>query len=506
MNKAVLFGLFFYIGFSSFGSGIRDENKVLSEQEKAELELLCREIYNKYKLEIYVYLVNEDNKRQYVPASGRDTYLYAYLDLPKRTVRLEMRKIPEDLQMLHQQVFFQWVETFLREDRSIYQGLKQAFLAIEKAYHNKKQIRDQDLEQVYLEKDEFTRKTRILVNFFEALFVFFVLLFTIKGFRSGNQYEIVEYYGLSRLTPLVKVGGGMAFFMLASVWLAWVVPYEELAIVLVGLAFTAYPLMVGLGLLIKIPEDIRTISKLESQNTSLTLGQIAFLGHRRTPTEYLMEFTFYEAVFNRSLSLIISSYEHMHREVIEFHIQRGQLKSKVGSDAAIFFEKSSTEPIKLSSYLKEVYKATGRFKAYQKDVLIKPLVAAGYINKWGWVFNIFTLTEKGKTLQKKIKEKIAQQDKLIDHGLNRPENLEKVLPKLNKYCLLVMDFEKRLTELHNMVVEMGLTPFAMQQPTGILFDYRLSLRTFNSQLKAAYFYRLPWSWNDHDANEGYWFK
>ncbi|MDW3196117.1 MAG: hypothetical protein R8G66_27340 [Cytophagales bacterium] len=503
MKKAFLYGLFLSFGLFTLGSGIRDENNVLSEQETAELELLCREIYDKYKLEIYVYLITEDNKPRYVPASGRDTYLYAYLDLSKHVVRLEMRKIPNDLQVLHQQVFFQWIETYLRENRSIYKGLKQTLVEIEKAYSRKKLIRDQALEQATIEADEFTRKTRILVNFFEALFIVFVLLFTLKGFRSGNQYEIVEYYGLSRLTPLVKVGGGMAFFMLASFWLAWVVPYEELAIVLVGLAFTAYPLMVGLGLLIKIPEDIHTISNLKNQDTSLSLGQTAFLGHRRTPTEYLMEFSFYEAVFNRSIALLISSYEHMHREVVEFHIQKGEPKSKIGPDAAIFLEKSSTEPKKLSTYLKEVYKTTGRFKAYRKDVLIKPLVAAGYINKWGWVFNVFILTEKGQTFQKKIKERIAQQEKLINHGLNRPENLDKVLLKLNKYCLLVMDFEKRLTELHNMVVETGLTQFAMQQPTGILFDYRLSLRAFNSQLKAAYFYRLPWSWNDHDANEGY---
>lgn len=403
------------------------------------------------------------------------------------------------------QVFIQWVGTFLRENKHPHEGLKQALIEIEKEYRTRKQIREEDQVESYSEPDEFTRGTRKLVDFFKAFFIVFVLLFTLKGFRSGNQFEIVEYYGLSRLTGRVKMFTGVAFFVLAAVGLSQLVPYEELAVVYVGLAFTAYPFMVALGLLIKIPEDIAAIAKLKPQKTPLSLGQLAFLSNQRTSTEYLMEFNFYEAVFDQSLNLIISSHEHMHREIIEFHVQKGKTKSNQGPDLALFLEQLTSEPIKLSAYLKMVYGATGRFKAYRKDILIKPLVAAGYINKWGWVFNLFILTKKGKAIRSKIKQKVVQQDKLINQGLNRPETLSEILPKLNKFCLLATDFESRMTELHNIVVDMDMTHYAMQQPTGILFDYRLSLRTFNSNLKEAYFYRLPWSWNDNDANEGYWY-
>lgn len=502
MKKVIIYILLLFAGLISLASGVEDKNQVLTNKEKIKLEKICEEIYNNHGLQIYLYLLDEGHDKPYMPAvSGRDSYLYAFINLEKRTVQLEMRKVPENFQVFHQQVFIQWVEIFLQENRSISEGLTQALWAIDREYRNTKLVIEQDLGETYSEPDEFTKRTRILVDFFKTVFIIFVALFTLKGFRSGNQYEIVEYYGLSRLTGKVKIASGVLFLGITAYSMYLVIPYEELAVVYVGLAFTAYPFMVGLGLLIKIPEDIYIASKLEKEQHSLSLGQIAYLGNRRTATEHLMEFTFYEAVFNQSINLIITSYEHMHREVVEFHVQKGELKGKTNADVHIFAKKLPSEPIKLSTYLKEIYTASGRFKAYRKDVLIKPLAAAGYIHKWSWVLNLFILSHKGAVARNKIKQKIAQQDKLISHGLLQPENLKKVLPKLDKYCLLVDDFETRLTELHNMIVEMELTTFALQQPIGILFDYRLSLRTFNSHLKAAYFYRLPWSWNDHDANE-----
>lgn len=292
------------------------------------------------------------------------------------------------------------------------------------------------------------------------------------------------------------------FFAFIAYLLFLVTPTEELAVLYVGVAFNAFPMMVIVGFSIKLIEDLRTVSKLKIEKSPLSLGQKAFLVNRRTATEYLMEFTFYESLFNQQLNLIITSYETTYREIVNFEVQSGPINGQYTPDRKVFVEALTSDKQKLSEYLKRVYQSSGRFKAYRKDVLIKSLVTSGYINKWGWAFNLFILTQEGKEMKNKISKYIKQQNQLLDLGLSKPEQLEKVLPRLNKYCLLSHKFEVKLTELHNMVVDVGLITLALKQSIGILFDYRLSLRTFNAYLKAAYFYRLPWSWHDNDSNRG----
>lgn len=62
MNKGSFCIILLFISFLSFGGGIRDENKILSDQEIAELELLCEQLYHRHKLQVYIYLLDEGQK------------------------------------------------------------------------------------------------------------------------------------------------------------------------------------------------------------------------------------------------------------------------------------------------------------------------------------------------------------------------------------------------------------------------------------------------------------
>lgn len=479
----------------SLGGIVTDFDSLLSEQEIQSLKERVDNLQKKYHYTFFIYFSSDPSVIPEPPTKNqiRSLVIQVFINRTDTTCKVRTVNIGRLNNRFFRNIFFQFTEVPMKEGRNEYQSLLSTLDETEKELERRRIAREQSFQE-----SEFSRKmdprAKMILWIFLFIFTYFIILFTVKGAKAGNRFEVLEFYGLSRLPLSLTMLLGLIVF-LTSGFLILQKLTNGSWIVIGALLFVLYPVMVALGWLIKVIQDSFLIPQYGKDQVNMTLGQMLWLIRPQTSTEHMMEVTFYEQILRRRIQLEVQTAEINRREVYQYWVALDgpiDLNESYKRDEEVFIKELNRKQETLQPYLRRIYKNFGRFKAYRKDYVLKSLYLSGLISKHGWPVNYFSLSQKGLELQQKIKQVESEQSTLISKGIDDPSGIEQILPKLTPHVLLIDNFEKRLTTFYNAVVDMGLLQQAMSLPIGFLFHPDFSLRTFNLKLVAAYKYRIHW--------------
>lgn len=469
---------------------IADLDSLMSSEEMATLTKRLEEIQNNHQHHFFIYLFSDPSQK---PAKtsleGQSALVYVYVNRAEQSVTVETSRVAQSYERLFEQLFLQFFLVPVKAGAPEVASLNAVFNEIDQEFMLIKEERRQAL----LEEEQANRmdpKAKVLLWLFFTIFVIFLTVFILKSTRSGNKYEAIEFYGLSRLPSwlnklmaLVILIGGIAWIFQTITNGAWGVVFAYLLVV--------YPILVFVVWMIKALQDALLWSKYDQEEVALTLGQKLWLIRPHTSTEYLLELTFYDQIIRKRIALDIEKVEENHREVTHFFVSPGSAfhpETKFTLDEKVFIYELYTEQENLRPFLHRVYEKLDRFRAYRKNAVLKGLFLSGLLVKYGWPFNYFELSAKGKAWRQKLSEEQAAQSALIMQGTDDPTTIVEILPKLTPHVLLIENFEERITAFYNEMVEIGLLIHAMSLPIGFLFHPDFSLRTFNQKVMDAYDY------------------
>lgn len=499
--------ILFYLTFELQATIISDFDGHISEQDLKRLELRCDELQKTHNLNFYIYFFSDVNDKPNLSQvrRGSTRFVHVFINRADTSVAVNTVNIDNLRSRFFENVFFQFVSVPMKEGLEIVPSIFNTLNVIEKEFERLK-IEETRRREVERKKDELDPRAVQLIWIAIIVFIGFILLFIVKGAKNGNRYEVLEFYGLSRLplwlTLIIGTIGliGGSFLILQSIGNgAWIVVMCYL--------FIFYPVMVVLGWVIKGAHDSFELNHHASKKPQLTLGQQLWLVRPSSTTEHLMEVNFYEQIIKKRIHLEIYKEEVTRREVSEYYISPGSAfdsQSDFTRDEYAFINELYQEPERLKPFLHRVYKSFGRFKAYRKDYLLKELYRSGLLIKYGWPINVFALSSKGLEIQEKLRNEEQNQARLIAIGIDQPSKIKSILPRLTPAVLFIPHFERQLTHFYNEVVEMDLLKEAMSLPIGFLFHPDFSMRAFNVMLMGAYQYRIPWEdFIDEDYDPGF---
>ncbi|MDW3196118.1 MAG: hypothetical protein R8G66_27345 [Cytophagales bacterium] len=492
-----------FLPFGSRSQNVSDLDGILSEQEIKKLEVRCSKIQSEHDiiLQLYFYSNASDEPQSPNANQSRTPRVFVSINRTDNTVVVKTTRLNDPQTRLFENVFFQFLNVPLKEGASIFPTVVTTLDQVEKELYR----RHDALEQRRIEDEQYDsfdpRAVFLLWTFFWILVVFGVY-FLIRLARIKNKHEARSFYGISRLPMWLTIVLGLVVLIGGSYFIMDFVAYGAgFARFLFWLAFL--PILIFLTFLITVIMDLRHLGEHDSEEANLTLGQMLWLIRPSANTEHLMEATFYELVIQNKINLETESEEIHHRLVNEYYVSPGgnfEPKQNFRKDEASFFEELLQEKEQLEPYLHRIYNLYGNFLTYRKDGVLRQLFRSGLLSKVGYLLNAPMLTAKGKALKEQLSKAEQEQAQLIALGIQFPDEIGTILPKLTPQVLLIEDFERQLTHFYNALVDMGFLDQALTLPIGFLFHPDFSLRTFNLKLRSAYASMVVREGSDDDGD------
>ncbi len=481
-------------------SHVADFAGLFTYEQKEILEEVCVGLQKRHRLMVTIRIYPDSIYYDDLAASKSelDEFLYIHIGLGEN--RVVTKTANSQNEEFFSNVLHQWVEINLQEGRDIFDPLQSALADIDREYTLFRQLEDHEYEWTAPSEEEWTPRTGRFVRLCFFAIVLLVIRFTVKNFRSGNSFENVEFYGLSRMTrgQIIAVAAALILFAFRLVRLF---PYEEMGVILIMYSLAFYPFMAAAAGVIMWAVDGVRIMNAGGQRAPLSLGEKLYLIRPHASTEQLMEMNFYQLVYEKRINLRLQTVRLGYREVDHYSVQKGESPAapiRELKDLQVFVDHLPLEETDLEKYLNDIYNSFGRFKAFRKDFLLYALVDRGLHVKWLWPFNLFIRTPLGSKVRAKTSKIVARQSELVDLATNHPERCEKYVSHLDLHVFLIDSFERRLDELYNVLFDWGKLP-AIPAKLKDFFDPSFSFRYFNRKLRSAYYYESAWgSWNDDD--------
>ncbi len=468
---------------------LSDLDGILTDQEIQQLQSQCDEIQQTHGINFQIYFFSEyqeiaEPKQVTGNVSG---IVQVLINRSDSSVVVKTADVSALRKTFFEQVFFQFLNVPIKEGSPIVSNLITTLAEVRSTLNQQKQVREQQQrEREQLER--FDPRAVTILWIFLGVFIISAITYRIKKERIQNKYEARSFYGVSRLpTWVIMLTGALLLFGGSYLILQHIATGGWLVFITFWVTF--YPILVLISFLITVILDAFSLREFNTEDVKPTLGQMLWLVRSSSNTEHLMELTFYEQIIKKKINLKIDNTDYDRRRVVEFYVSPGEKFDSSASfkiDEAPFFLELNTTPEPLKPYLHQIYNGFSKFLVYRKDYVIKGLFRSGHLTKLGYLTNTFRLTPKGKELQKRLKDVEQEQADFIGQGIYDPSDIPKVLPKLTPHVLLIPDFEKRLTNFYNALVDTGFLDQAMALPIGFLFHPDFSLRAFNVRLRSAY--------------------
>lgn len=368
--KAQLIFFLIVIGcFTVKGAVIVDLDSLLTGQEIREIKLQCEKIQQIHKVNLFVYLYsNEEDKPELIKVPRGPNRL-AQVFINRRDTKVSVHTVNLDAlnKRFIQNVFFQFLEIPMKEGTSLVSHLMRTLDEIEQELERQR-VESENRKLEDLTEKEFDPRGSQIIRYLIGFFLAFIILLIIKGAKTGNNFEALEFYGLSRLPMWLSIPLGILAFLYGSFLIlqhigngAW--------IVVMCYIFAFYPIMVVISGIIKGVQDGFELQNHTIEKPHLSLGQQLWLARFNTSTEHLMEVNFYGLIIKQIIHLDIETHEKHRRIITEYFITPGSAfnpKASFTPDELVFINELYQEPEALRPFLHRVYNRSDASKPIER--------------------------------------------------------------------------------------------------------------------------------------------
>ncbi|MEO1050276.1 MAG: hypothetical protein AAFX87_06610 [Bacteroidota bacterium] len=359
------------------------------------------------------------------------------------------------------QVEFQHLNENIKDGRvkeAIISSIDAITTIILKNIENAKRI--QKLEE---KEDEYTAEFMNTFFFFLILGGGYLLLWLYKLTKPGERFEVTEFHSYARASTLTRITvGGLTAILAFIVMYNYIFYYDEL----IYASFLLLPVLVPLTNIVLftgyVVSDIiytRKFGNLSFKRDDATLSPVAasLLINPKINAIDLLRITFYNLLITKKLRL-----EHEWRSIGRrgeqrkyTYVMRGENFDYKNAEEferpflKHFLRLSDDKGYYFVHFVKKVVDELPGLWYFKKNLVSIKLVEQGLLEIIPWNLNIMKLSARGSSLKHKWVKKTAQCRNLMTQLLQADgDGAYERLEKVDKYFLLIKDFDKLIDELY----------------------------------------------------------